>query len=141
MTTEPVELIKARALFGIFEVQMRRPEGIVHLAEALSFLADVRADTASEKNGQIASNLALAYVRRVQREVESLLSLEPSVHWETVSHWQKVFAEFEQCGFTLPQEVGETRSKLWAKKAHSELRLMSQSERKELLEKLQAMSV
>lgn len=141
MTAEPVGLTEARALLGIFEERMRRPEGVFHLAEALSFLADVRADAVSENIKLVVLNLTVAYARKVHREVESLLSSEPSVHWETVDHWQKVFVEFERSGFTLPQEVAETRSKLWMKKMDREIGLMSPSERKELLEKLQAMSI
>lgn len=139
MPIEPNELTEARALLARFETEMLRPEGLVYLAEALSLLNDIRADTESEKIGQVASNLALAYAKTVQAQVEPLVSREPPVHWETVEHWQKVFSEFERAGFALPQGVAETRSKLLMKKLDREIALMSPSERKGLLERLQAM--
>ena len=139
MSNEPNELTEARVLLGRFESEMHRPESLAHLSEALSLLADIRAETTSENVGQVASNLSLAYAKKVQVQVESLLFREPSVHWETVEHWQKVFGEFERSGFTLPQDVAETRSKLLMKKMKRDIALMSPSERKQLLEQLQAM--
>jgi hypothetical protein len=139
MPTEPNELTGARTLLARFEAEMHRPEGLVHLSEALLLLADIRADAESEKVRQVALNLSLAYAKKVQAQVEPLLSSEEPVHWETVEHWQKAFGEFERSGFTLPQDVADTRSKLLMKKMDREIALMSPSERKELLERLQAM--
>jgi hypothetical protein len=45
---EPNELIKARALLSQFEAQMDRPEGLTPLSDALSLLASIRDDAASE---------------------------------------------------------------------------------------------
>ena len=136
---EPNELTEARVLLGRFESQMHRPESLAHLSEALSLLANIRAETAFENARQVASNLSRVYAKKVQAQIESLLSREPSVHWETVEHWQKVFGEFDRSGFTLPQDVAETRSKLLMKKMIGDIALMSPSERKILLEQLQAM--
>ena len=138
MTTESIKLTEARALLGRFDTEMHRPEGLAHLSEALSLLADIRADAESEKVRQVASNLSLTYAKAVQARVQLLLSREPSVHWETVEHWQKVFGEFERSGFALSQDVAETRSRLMMKKMNREFALMSSSERKEFLERLSA---
>jgi hypothetical protein len=136
MTIEPIKLTEARALLGRFQTEMHRPEGLAHLSQALSLLADIRADAESEKVRQVASKLSLAYAKQVQAQVELLLSREPSVHWDTVEHWQKVFDEFERSGFALSQDVAETRTSLVMKKMNREIALMSPSERKELLERL-----
>ncbi|MEK6755208.1 MAG: hypothetical protein AABZ02_03550 [Bacteroidota bacterium] len=139
MPTEPKELTEARELLGKFEAEMHRSEGIIHLSEALSLLADVRAGAESERIAQIASNIGLTYVKKAQAEVEVLLTRAPSAHWETVDHWQKVFAEFERSGFTLPADAATARSRLLMKKTEREIDLMSPTERQQLLEKLQAM--
>lgn len=138
MPDEPEELTEARELLEKFEAQMRKPEGVVHLSEALSLLADVRAGTDSERIAQIASNVALAYARKVQSEVELLLSREPAVHWEIVNHWQNVFSEFEHSGFPVPQEVANTRSKLVMTKWDREIALMSPTEKEKFLERLES---
>jgi len=139
MAYEPRELTEARELLGKFEAEMSRPKGLVHLSEALPLLADVCAAAESERTTQVASNIALAYVRKVQTEVEHLMRQESPPHWEIVCHWQKVFAEFERSGFALPAETAEALSKLLMKKWRKDISLMSASERQELLEKLQAM--
>jgi hypothetical protein len=138
MAIEPNELTGARMLLARFETEMERPEGLIHLSEALSLLVEIRADAESENVRQVASNLSLAYAKKVQAQVEPLLSREP-VHWETVQHWLKVFGEFERSRFVLPQDVADTRSNLLMKKMDREITLMSPSERKEFLERLQAM--
>lgn len=138
MPTEPTKLTDARALLARFETEMDRPEGLVHLADALSLLAEIRADSESESVRQIASNLPLAYTKKVQARVELLLAGEPPVHWETVEHWQKVFGEFESSDFALSDDVAETRSKFLMNKMSREVELMSPAERKKLLEQLQA---
>jgi hypothetical protein len=138
MPTEPTELTEARALLGRFELDMHRPESLVHLSDALSLLADMRADAGSEPVKLVASNLSLAYLKKAQAAVEELLAREPSVHWDIVDHWQEVFAEFERSGFALPRDISETRSKLLMKKMNREIALMSPSERKALIEKLEA---
>lgn len=139
MPAEPRELTEARQLLGKFETEMRRPEGLVHLSEALSLLAEVRATAESERIAQVASNIALAYANKVRAEVEPLLAQEPAPHWEIVDHWQKVFTEFERAGFTLPADVAGARSRLLMKKLERDITLMSPAERQELLEKLQSM--
>lgn len=139
MPAEPEELAEARELLGKFEMDMHSPAGIVHLSEALSLLADVRAGAESERIAQVALNIVLTYAKKVQAEAQLLLSREPSVHWEIVDHWQKVFAEFERAGFALPADAAEARSKLLMKKVERDIALMSASERQELLERLQAM--
>jgi flagellin-specific chaperone FliS len=136
MTAEPSELTKARAHLGRFETEMNRPEGLAHLSKALSLLADIRADAESEKVRHIASNLSLSYATQVQVMVESLLSREPSVHWEIGERWEEIFSAFERSGFALPQNVAETRSKLSTKMIRRAIALMSTPERKELLERL-----
>jgi hypothetical protein len=129
---EPKELTEARELLGKFEVEMRRPEGLVRLSEGLSLLADVRATAESERITQVVSNLALAYARKVKAEVELLLAQDLPPHWEIVAHWQQVLTEFERSGFSLPKEIGEPFLELLIRK-------LSPAERQELLEKLQAM--
>lgn len=139
MPSEPEELAEARELLGKFEAEMHRPEGIAHLSEALSLLADVRAGAESERIAQIASNVALTYAKKIQGEVELLLSREPSVHWEILKHWHKVFAEFERAGFAAPADAEGVHSKLLMKIFKKDIALMSPSERQKLLERLQAM--
>jgi hypothetical protein len=131
MDREPREIGEARALLEKFETYMHKPEGIVHLSEALALLADVRESGASEGITQLTSNIVLAYARKANQAVEHL-AREPVVHIETVAHWQKVFAEFEQSGVSLPSEITTAWSRLLLKK-------MTPSERQSLLEKLQAM--
>ena len=130
MAPESREIIEARALLEKFEAHMHKPEGTVHLSEALALLADVRESGASEKAAQPASNIVLAYARKATQAVEHL-AREPVVHAETIAHWQKVFAEFEQSGFFLPSEITTAWSRLLLKK-------MTPSERQSLLERLQA---
>src|SRR5437879_1641920 len=127
MPTEPNELTEARVLLERFETNMHQSEGLAYLSEGLSLLTDIRAGAESERVRQVASNLSLAYAKKVQAHVETLLSREPSVHWETVQHWQKVFDQFERLGFALPQDVEETRSKLVMQKLKREIALMSPS--------------
>lgn len=138
MQNEPDELTNARALLARFEAEMNRPEGLVHLQEALSILADIRGHHESGDVNQIASNLPLAYARKVQARVEPFLSSEQPIHWETVEHWLKIFQEFENSEFVLPQDIAETRSKLLMEKMKREIGLMSRAERKKFLEQLQA---
>lgn len=138
MPTEPNELTEARALLGRFEEEMHRPESLVHLSDALTLLADMQGDAGSEQVRLVASNLSFAYLKKVHAAVEELLAREPSVHWDTVDHWKEVFAEFERSGFDLPQDISETRSKLLRSKIERHIALMSPSERKALIEKLQA---
>jgi hypothetical protein len=106
----------------------------MHLSDALLLLADVRAGAVSDQMALVATNLSLAYLKRVQVAVESLVARESSLHWETINHWRDVFGEFELTGVVLPKDVAETRSKLLNKKVE----LMPLSERQELIEKLEA---
>src|SRR2546423_888203 len=123
MALEPNELSEARELLGKFESNIRRPEGLVHLSEALSLLAEVRANAEPERIAQVASNIALAYVKKVHGEIEPLLTQELPPHWEIVNHWQKVLVEFERSGFALPANVVEARSALLMKKYEREIAL------------------
>jgi hypothetical protein len=131
MPPEPKELTEARQLLGKFEVEMRSPEGLIHLSEGLSLLADVRATAESGTTAQVALNIALTYAKKVKTEVEALLAQEPAPHWEIVGHWQQVLTEFERSGLPLPDGMGEPFSTLMIKK-------LSPAERQELLKKLQA---
>ena len=131
MPAETKELTEARALLARFEAEMHKPEGIVHLSDALALLADVRDAGGSDKATEIASNIVMAYARKAYRAVENL-AREPIVHIEVVEHWHKVFREFEQAGFSLPPEMASAQFTLLLKK-------MSPSERQVLLQKLQAL--
>lgn len=133
------EMAEARRLLGRFEAEMEQPEGLVHLSEALSIIADLRAESASEIEKQVAANISLAYMKKTQAHVESLFSREPSVRFENIGEWLKIFWEFEAYGFTLPPDIAEFRSKLLTEKVKREIALMSPSERKEILRQLQAM--
>jgi hypothetical protein len=117
MVSEPKELAEARALLARFEADMARADSMGHLADALALLADIRDSEASTSYAQLAENVALSYSRKVHARVEALLSGEPLIHWDTLNHWEAVFAEFERSGFVLPQETVETRSRLWKRKA------------------------
>jgi len=134
MATEPPELTEARALLARFEAEMHRPEGHVHLSDALFLLAELRERGVSDQMTLVATNLSLAYLNRVQKAVETVLARESSLHWEVINHWRNLFGEFELAGFELPQDVIETRSKLLDKKVE----LMPLSERQALVEKLQS---
>lgn len=139
MSSESKDLLEARELLGKFEAEMGHADGLTHLVVGLSLLAAVREDAASFQEGQVASNIALAYARKAGAEVESLLSREPLIHSETVNHWQKVFSEFERAGFPLPPDVAHTRSNLFMREAERVISLLSHAERKELLDRLQAL--
>lgn len=89
MQREPKALAEARQLLGKFELEMRSPEGLVHLSEGLSLLADVRANAESETIAQVASNIALTYAKKVKTEVEALLPQEPAPHSEILAHWHR----------------------------------------------------
>jgi len=134
MATEPPELTEARALLARFEAEMHRPEGHVHLSDALFLLAELRERGVSDQMTLVATNLSLAYLKRVQKAVETVLARESSLHWEVINQWRDLFGEFELAGFELPQDVIETRSKLLDKKVE----LMPLSERQALVEKLQS---
>jgi len=124
------EMAQARALLKKFEDQMHKPEGLVHLAEALSLLADVRDSGESDEATKIASNIVIAYAQKVNGVIEGL-ARERIVHIEIVEHWREVMREFEGSGFTLPPEMATAGHTLLLKK-------MSPSERQVLLQKLQA---
>ena len=137
MASEPRELAEARALLARFEADMARAESVRYLADALSLLADVRETHAATDYGPRASNVALSYAKKVQARVASMLSGEPLIHWDVLGHWEELFAEFERSGFPLPEEMDDTRSRLWRRKADRAVGAMSSSERSELLNKLQ----
>lgn len=140
MPTEKNNLTVARELLARFETEMDRPEGLVHLSEALSLITDIQTDCESEDERQVALRLPLTYAKRVQQRVETLLVHEQPVCWETLCHLQKVFGEFEDSAFALPQDVAETRSKLQANQADKmirEIELMPAAERNRLIERLQ----
>jgi DNA-directed RNA polymerase specialized sigma24 family protein len=136
---EPAELVRARDLLGRFEAEMGRPEAAAHLSEALSLLAEVRDDAESESVARVATNLAMAYARKIQTEVEELLSREPLIHLQVIAHWQKTFAAFESAGFALPEAVAAARSRLTFEEARKAIRQLSPAQRQELLQQLQAM--
>ena len=130
MHPESREIGEARALLEKFETSMHQAEGIVHLSEALALLADVREAGGSARDTQLASNIVLAYARKANQAVEHL-AREPVVHIDTIAHWQKVFAEFQQSGFSLSSEITAAWNRLLMKK-------MTPAERQSLLEELQA---
>src|SRR6185295_9440907 len=94
MPAEMKEMAQARALLKKFEDQMHKPEGLVHLAEALSLLADVRDSGESDEATKIASNIVIAYAQKVNGVIEGL-ARERIVHIEIVEHWREVMREFE----------------------------------------------
>src|SRR5438270_13941704 len=134
MLAEPIDLTQARLLLAKCEMNMHQPEGLALLSEALSLLAEVRANADSKGVRQVALNLSVAYARKAQAHIDLLLTREPTIHWETVGHWQKGFAECERSGLALPTGVAQTRSKLGMGKWNRHLALSSASEREELLE-------
>lgn len=136
MHGEPEDLIEARALLGKFEAAMGHPDSIGDLTSGLSLLAYVRAN-ASTEFGQVATNLAIAYAKRTQVVVESLLAREPSLHGDTVNYWQAVLTAFLQYELAFPPEVAETRSKLIMRKMNREIKLLSPEERQRLIALLQ----
>jgi len=138
MPIESKDLTEARVLLSKFEVEIERSEGLIHLAEALSLLADVATDATSVELKQTCSNVASAYAKKVQAKVQPLLTPEPSVDRETGDHWLRVFSEFERSGFALPSAVTECHSELFVRKSAHVMRLMSPSERERLLQRLQA---
>ena len=74
---ESKDLTEARVLLSKFEVEIERSEGLVHLSEALSLLADVAMDATSVELKQTCSNVASAYAKKVQAKVQPLLTPEP----------------------------------------------------------------
>lgn len=139
MPFEPKELAQARELLAKFEKHIHGVEGIPFLSEGLSLLSVLRAAEGPNKLGEIASNIALVYLRKAHREIEVLMAQEPQVHWEIVTHWQQVFEQFESSGFALPAEVAATLSNFLAQKVQREIALMSPNERERLREKLEEM--
>ena len=138
MAQELRELTEARELLGKFEANMHTSEGLAHLSEGLSLLADIRTDGEADSVVQVASNIAIAYMKKVHAVVERLIVQEPPPHWEIVGHWGRVFGEFERSGFTLPAQIAETRSKLLLKKWEKDIAQMPPTERQEFIRKLQA---
>jgi hypothetical protein len=136
MATEPKELTEARTLLGKFEADMRAPASLAHLSEALAVLEDVHVDSPPAV-AEIASNIAFAYQKKVQVEVESLFAREPLLHGEIVDHWTSVFAEFERTGFALSPAAALVRSKMLMGRVEKDIKLMSPAEQQELLERLQ----
>jgi hypothetical protein len=130
MPGESRELMEARGLLARFEAEMRKPEGIAHLSEALELLGDIRDAGESDRDALVATNIAQAYATKVQREIEGL-AREQIVHMDTILHWLSVLREFENAGFPLTAGLESARSTLLLKK-------MSPSERQVLLQKLQA---
>ena len=136
MPPEPNLLTEARTLLGKFEAEMHAPTALGHLSEALALLADLRADP-SLNVADIASNIALTYQKKVQVEIESLLTREPVLHGEIVDHWTNVFAEFERAGFVLSTAAATARSKMLMGRIERDISLMSPAERQDFLERLQ----
>ena len=136
---EPTKLASARGLLGKFESEMHRPEATAHLSEALSLLAELRDDTESESVARVATNLAMAYAKEIQAEVEALLAREPAIHLDVIAHWQKTFSAFENAGFALPEAVAAVRSRLAVEEARKAIRQLSPTQRQELIQRLQAM--
>jgi hypothetical protein len=135
MPPEPTNLIKAREQFALFEAQMSQPEAIVYLADALTLLEDLR-DDGDDKVRLVATNLPLAAARRIQAVIEALLSSEAQIYGEIVVHWRKVKEEFESFNIELPKNVSDTYEKLFARYMDREISLLTESERKALIEAL-----
>ena len=57
MPIEPRDLTEARRLLSKFEAEIERSEGLAHLLEALSLLADVDIDATSTELQQTCSNM------------------------------------------------------------------------------------
>lgn len=138
VSSDSVWMIEARRLLERFEAEMEQAEGLSHLSEALSLLSDIRAESPSDIEKQVASNISLAYLKIIQAHVESQLSLDSPSRFENVEKWLKIFWEFEAYGFPLPQDIAVTRSKLMTERVKREIALMSPSEKNELLNLLQA---
>ena len=138
MPPESKNLLEARELLGKFEAEMERAEGLALLIDGLSMLAVVREEPAVANEGQISSNIAMAYARKAGAKVELLLSREPLIHQDTANHWQHVFSEFELAGFPLPVEVAKVRSQLSLREVERAIKFFSPAERKKLTDLLQA---
>jgi hypothetical protein len=103
MATEPSTVTEARALLSQFESQMDRPEGLAHLSEALSLLADVRDAASSTHLVKLVSNIVFSsYATKLQKVYVSLGERSPSIHNDILGHWIKVHTEFEDSGFEMP---------------------------------------
>ena len=140
MPTESRKLVEARVLLGRFEAKMAHAECLPPLIDGLSILGAICEEVSSSIERQIASNIAVAYARKVATRVEQLLAQEPQIHWDTWNHWRDIFAEFDNAAFELPQDVSEVRSNLFMKGADKTLKFMSPSERQELFDRLKAAS-
>ena len=135
MPAEPTQLTEARASLAKFEAHMESTDSLNDLANALTLLSQI---SEPRDKSQVAANLAVAYARKAQGAVESLLARESSIHWEIVDHWEAILSEFLRYGFQLPPEIAATRSKLVSHKLTKEIDLMSPEERQRLLESLEA---
>jgi hypothetical protein len=133
MPIEPKDLTEARMLLSKFEVEIERSEGLVHLSEALSLLANVATDATFVELKQTCANVASAYARKVQAKVQLLLTQEPLVDWETEDHLLRVFSEFERSGLALPSAVTECHSELFVRKIEYLMGRMSPAERERYL--------
>jgi hypothetical protein len=138
MSSESKDLFKARELLGKFEAEMGLADRLVHLVGGLSLLSAVREDAASFHEGQIASNIALAYARKAGTEVESLLSREHMIDSETLLFWYNVFFAFDRAGFPLPQDVAQTSSNLFTKLIEWLDSVISPATREKLIDQLKA---
>lgn len=135
---EPIELGRARNLLAKFETEIERPEAISLLSAALILLSELR-DKRIVPFSEIASNIALAYEKKVHERVDLLLSREPAIHWEDCEHGEAIFAAFTQFGFVLSGGAEQARSRLRDHCIRKLVKAMSKDEREQLLRELQAM--
>jgi hypothetical protein len=112
-------LAEPRKLLRRFEAQMEYPEGLAHLSEGLSLLADIAAGTTSAELKQTCSTMVSTYALQVQARAQPLLT-QSSVQKETLAHWHSVFSEFEGSGFALPSQVTKCSANLLCKQAFGE---------------------
>lgn len=141
VSPESNEMAEARKLLGLFEGEMESAQGLIHLSEALALLSGIRKESPSDIEKQVALNIALAYMKKTRARVEPQLSRNPPIRFENIEEWLKIFWEFEAFGFTLPQDIAATQSKLLTEKVTREIEFMSPYEKKEILKRLQAIDI
>lgn len=134
MPTAQDGLDDARKLLERFVTEMDRSEGLTHLSKALSLLDEIRTDSESVKARQVAFNLVITYLNKTKERVEQLLLHNQPLVWETVLHWNKVFDEFEENNFELPQDVDKIKQRLFGNKIKIEY--PTQAERQKLIDKI-----
>lgn len=109
---ESNELHEARRLFRAFEQNLRKPEGINALAEALVIISDLRDNAEEEWERKVADNLFNTYAQKAVEHAQNLLADLDSIPDDDLEHWHDVMHEFVLDSLALPEAFLEKKKEL-----------------------------